>query len=63
MVLLDVVHPPAVGTAMSFAPRATGASSVALFTLALGVTVILVVQRATTWAHVRIRPPAPRRDT
>jgi CBS-domain-containing membrane protein len=57
MIVLDVVHPPAAGTAMSFALRAGGASNLALFVLALGITVVLVaMQRAAVWALVRFRP-------
>lgn len=57
MIVLDVVHPPAVGTAMSFALRAGDASNLALFVLALGITVVLVgLQRAAVWAMVRLRP-------
>lgn len=57
MVVLDVVHPPAVGTAMSFALRAGDASNLVLFVLALGITVVLVgLQRAAVWAMVRFRP-------
>ena len=56
MILWDVVHPPAVSTAMSFALRAGEASNLALFVLALGITVVLVVlQRVATWAIVRAR--------
>lgn len=56
MVTFDVVHPPAVATAMSFALRAGDASNVALFTLALGITVVLVgLQRAAVWGIVRFR--------
>lgn len=59
MVLLDVVHPPAVSTAMSFALRAGDASNLALFVLALGITVVLVgLQRAAVWALVRFRSRA-----
>ena len=57
MVVLDVVHPPAVATAMSFALRAGDASNVVLFGLALAIVVILVVlQRAAVWAILRLRP-------
>jgi CBS-domain-containing membrane protein len=56
MILWDVVHPPAVSTAMSFALRAGEASNLALFVLALGITVVLVIlQRVATWAIVRAR--------
>lgn len=61
MVLLDLVHPPAVGTAMSFALRAGDASNLALFVLALAITGVLVgLQRAAVWALVRFRPSAER---
>lgn len=61
MVLLDVVHPPAVATAMSFALRAGDASNLALFGLALGIVAILVVlQRAAVWTILRFRPVAER---
>lgn len=57
MILLDMVHPPAVATAMSFALRAGDASNVVLFALALGITALLVVlQRLAVWAVVRLRP-------
>lgn len=61
MIVLDVVHPPAVSTAMSFALRAGDASNLALFLLALGITVALVVlQRGALWVLVRYRhPPHP----
>ena len=56
MVGFDLVHPPAVGTAMSFALRAGKISSLGLFALAIGITVVLVVlQRAATWVMVRAR--------
>ena len=61
MVLLDVVHPPAVATAMSFAFRAGDASNLALFALALAITALLVVvQRAAVWTLVRLRRRADR---
>jgi hypothetical protein len=50
MIVADLVHPPAVGTAMSFALRAGDASNLALFALAVGVTALLVgLQRAMLW--------------
>lgn len=56
MIVLDVVHPPAVATAMSFALRAGDASNVVLFALALAITAALVVlQRFAVWAVVRFR--------
>jgi len=48
MVLLDVVHPPAVSTSLSFALREGAERDLALFGLALALTVALViVQRAS----------------
>ena len=62
MILLDVVHPPAVATALGFAFRAGEASNLALFALALVVTAILVVlQRAAVWTLLRVRARLPRR--
>jgi CBS-domain-containing membrane protein len=64
MILLDVVHPPAVATAMSFALRAGDASNLALFGLAIAITAGLVfLQRSAVWMirtsrRVRGRPPA-----
>ena len=43
MVVLDVMHPPAVATALSFAFRADNAGNLLLFGLAVGVTAILVL--------------------
>lgn len=56
MVVGDVVHPPAVGTAMAFALRAGTVSNVALFLVALGMTAVLVVlQRLAVWTLGRAR--------
>jgi CBS-domain-containing membrane protein len=61
MIVLDVVHPPAVATAMSFALRAGDASNLGLFTLALGITAALVLlQRAAAWTLTRLGPRADR---
>ena len=63
MIALDVVHPPAVATAMSFALRAGDASNLGLFTLALGITAALVLlQRAAAWTLTRLggRPDGER---
>lgn len=50
MILLDVVHPPAVATALGFAFRAENTSGIALFVLALGIVCALVVlQRLLLW--------------
>lgn len=54
MVLLDVVHPPAVGTAMSFALRAGEVDNLVLFGLAVGITGVLVVlERGALWVLER----------
>jgi CBS-domain-containing membrane protein len=56
MVLLDVVHPPAVSTAMAFALRAGDESNLVLFGLAVGVTAVLVVlERLALWVIGRYR--------
>ena len=56
MVLLDVVHPPAVATAMAFALRAGKESNLALFALAVAITAVLVVlERVTLWLLGRYR--------
>lgn len=54
MVLLDVVHPPAVGTAMSFALRAGEVDNLVIFALAVAMTATLVIlQRAALWILAR----------
>lgn len=51
MILLDVVHPPAVATSLTFAFRTGAEREVALFALALAMVVVLVLlQRAAVWA-------------
>jgi len=55
MVTMDLVHPPAISTALVFALRTGSVSNVVLFIAALGVTVVLIVlQRAATWAVARM---------
>jgi CBS-domain-containing membrane protein len=50
MIVLDVVHPPAVATAMGFGLRTGDAGNVLLFALALGITAVLVIlQQGTLW--------------
>ena len=50
MILLDVVHPPAVGTAISFAFRVGAESNLVLFGLALGIMVVLVIlEQVMVW--------------
>lgn len=50
MVVLDAVHPPAVSTALGFGLKTGDTSNLALFTLALGITVVLLgLQRLSLW--------------
>ncbi len=50
MIALNVAHPPAVSTAMSFALRAGSTSNVAIFGLAVAVTAVLVVlEQVALW--------------
>ncbi len=57
MILLDVVHPPAISTALGFAFRAGSENTLALFGLALVITAILVVlQRAALWLLAHLKP-------
>ena len=60
MVLLDVVHPPAVSTSLTFALRAGAETEAALFALALGMTVALVVLQRTAVRLLARFAPAPR---
>jgi CBS-domain-containing membrane protein len=54
MILLDVVHPPAVSTSLSFALRAGNENNVVLFGLAVGITALLVaLERFTLWVLAR----------
>jgi CBS-domain-containing membrane protein len=54
MILLDVVHPPAVSTSLSFALRAGNENNLVLFGLALGITALLVaLERFTLWVLAR----------
>ncbi len=56
MIPLDLVHPPAVSTSLIFALRAGRSSNLALFALAVAVTVLLVVlERAMLWVLSRHR--------
>jgi CBS-domain-containing membrane protein len=57
MIILDVVHPPAVSTSLSFALRAGNESNLALFGLAVGVTATLVLlERFALWILARYSP-------
>jgi len=54
MILLDVVHPPAVATSLSFAFRAGNEKNLVLFGLAVAITAMLVViERITLWLLAR----------
>lgn len=54
LILLDVVHPPAVATAMSFALRAGDTSNLVLFGLAVLITGVLVLlERVALWILAR----------
>jgi CBS-domain-containing membrane protein len=60
MILLDVVHPPAVSTALSFALRAGQESNLVLFGLAVGITIVLIVlERVMLWLIARYGSPDP----
>ena len=59
MVVLDLVHPPAVSTSLTFALRTGAESEAHLFALAPGMTAALVVmQRVAVWllGHVGAHP-------
>jgi CBS-domain-containing membrane protein len=50
MILLNAVHPPAVATSISFALRSGDATNLLLFSLAVGVTAVLVLlERLALW--------------
>lgn len=50
MILLDVMHPPAVATSLSFALRAGNESNLVLFGLAVGIITLLVgLERVALW--------------
>ncbi len=57
MLLLDALHPPAVGTALNFAFRAgTGEGNLLLFALAVGLVVVLLgLQRSSAWLLARLQ--------
>lgn len=55
MITLDVMHPPAVATAMSFSLRAGDATDLGLFALAIGILgVLILLQRSAVWLMARI---------
>lgn len=50
MILLDVMHPPAVSTSLSFGLKAGNENNLVIFGLAVGITALLVVvQRFALW--------------
>jgi CBS-domain-containing membrane protein len=57
MIVLDVVHPPAVSTARSFAFRGEEQRTIVLFVVALAMIAVLVVlQRGVLWLFKRLHP-------
>lgn len=53
MILLDVMHPPAVATSLSFALKAGNENNLVLFGLAVGITAVLVgLERFALWLLV-----------
>ncbi len=55
MIVLDVVHPPAVSTSLSFAFLAGSKNSLVLFSLAVGVIALLVgLERLALWILARL---------
>jgi CBS-domain-containing membrane protein len=58
MILLDVVHPPAVSTSLIFAFRAGDETNLVIFALAVGVTAVLVLlERSALWLLARHPKP------
>lgn len=56
MIVVDVVHPPAVATSISFAFRAGNESNLLLFVMALSIIVGLVLlQRGLMWLLTRLQ--------
>ncbi|MBW4642196.1 MAG: HPP family protein [Goleter apudmare HA4340-LM2] len=54
MILLDVMHPPAVSTSLSFALRAGHVSNLILFVFAVSITALLVgLERLALWILAR----------
>ena len=54
MIMLDVVHPPAVSTALSFAFQADIENNLVLFSLAVGAVALLVgLERFVLWILAR----------
>ncbi len=58
MILFDVVHPPAVSTALTFAFLSGTENSIVLFGLALSmISVLVVLQRLMLWLLMRFNAP------
>lgn len=54
MIVFDVVHPPAVATALSFGLKAGDVSNLMLFLLSLGITVLLLgLEKLSVWLLAR----------
>ncbi|MBE9010905.1 HPP family protein [Pseudanabaenaceae cyanobacterium LEGE 13415] len=54
MIVLDIMHPPAVSTALSFALKSGNENNFVLFALAVGITVTLVgLERLALWLLAR----------
>jgi len=57
MIVLDIMHPPAVSTALSFALKSSNENNLVRFGLAVGITVVLVVlERLALWLLARHDP-------
>ncbi|OUL26764.1 HPP family protein [Nostoc sp. T09] len=57
MILLDVMHPPAVATSLSFALKAGNENNLVLFGLAVSITTLLVgLERFALWLLVHLSP-------
>ncbi len=56
MIMLDIVHPPAVSTSLNFAFSASSKNNLALFSFAVGVIALLVgLERFMLWVLARFR--------
>lgn len=54
MIVLDIMHPPAVATSLSFALKAGNENNLILFGLAVGITALLVgLERLALWLIAR----------
>lgn len=59
IIAANAMHPPAVSTSLTFAFRASAASSLSLFGLSMVLIVLLVaLQRASLWLLRRFHPPS-----